>query len=272
MPADFTLIRSWDGSKDRAFEEICYQLLREPQDLPADMVGRPIRTGNPDGGVEWYALRANGEQWGWQAKYIFDIDSLLGAMTRTVNRVVLERPTLTKLTFCIPNNLSAGTAGGTQTPGRQKYDEKVETWKRTIPGAGKIDFELIQESDLLDRLTQPQHAGRQWFWWHEPYLGPAWLAELQRKQSDVAGDRYRPELQVDVPIQEDLSALGFADSYFEELGRHVDLALKRLSEIGLPPTEADGDVTASATAAAAAAITTLRDQASADYQADEATR
>ena len=135
MPADFRLIRSWDGSKDRAFEEICYQLLREPQDLPADMVGRPIRTGNPDGGVEWYALRPNGEQWGWQAKYIDNIDCLLSAMTATVKRVVAERPTLTKLTFCIPWNLSAGTAGGKQKPAGQKYNEKVDSWKQTIPDA-----------------------------------------------------------------------------------------------------------------------------------------
>ena len=53
------------------------------------------------------------------------------------------------------------------------------------------------------------------------------------EQSDYAGDRYRPELQVDIPIQEDLSALGFADSYFGELDRHVDLAVRRLREIGL---------------------------------------
>ena len=269
MPADFRLIRSWDGSKDRAFEEICYQLLREPQDLPPDMVGRPIRTGNPDGGVEWYALRANGEQWGWQAKYIEDIDSLLSAMTATVKRVVAERPNLAKLTFCIPKNLSGGTAGGRQTPGRQKYDEKVAGWKEEIEGAKKIDFELMQESDLLDRLAQPQHAGREWFWWHEPYLGPDWLGRLHAEQSEVAGERYRPDLQVDVPIQEDLSALGFADSYFEELSRHIGLALSRLNDIGLPPAEAKGDLSTSA-AAVTTAIAMLRDQASADYQASEA--
>ena len=269
MPADFRLIRLWDGSKDRAFEEICYQLLREPQDLPADMVGRPIRTGNPDGGVEWYALRANGEQWGWQAKYIEDIDSLLGAMTATVRRIVVERPTLTKLTFCIPKNLSGGTAGGRQAPGRRKYDDKIADWKNTIPGVKEIEFELMQESDLLDRLALPQHAGRRWFWWNEPYLGPDWLARFQRKQGDYAGDRYRPELQVDIPIQGDLAALGFADSYFGELERHLNLALRRLGEIGPPPAEAVADLSTSA-AAVTAATARLHDQASASYQADEA--
>jgi hypothetical protein len=211
------LIRPWDGSRDRAFEEICYQLLREPEDLPTDMVGRPIRTGNPDGGVEWYALRANGEQWGWQAKYIEDVDPLLGEMTATVRRIVAERPTLTRLTFCIPKNLSGGTAGGRQKPGRRKYDDKVVAWQKDIAGADKIDFELMQESDLLDRLALPQHAGRQWFWWNDPYLGPEWLARFQRRQREIAGDRYQPELQVDIPIQEHLSALGFADSFFSEL-------------------------------------------------------
>lgn len=269
MPADFKLIRSWDGSKDRAFEEICYQLLREPQDLPADMVGRPIRTGNPDGGVEWYVLRPDGEQWGWQAKYIDDIDDLLSGMTDTVKRVVAERPTLTKLTFCIPWNLPAGTAKGKRKSARKKYDDKVDTWKRTIPGAAKVAFELVQRSDLLDRLALPQHAGRQWFWWNEPYLGPDWLARFQVRQAKYAGNRYRPELQVDVPIQEDLSALGFADSYFGELERHVDLAMRRLREIGLPPAQAGDDVSGSA-ATVATATTTLQSQASAGYQASEA--
>lgn len=269
MPADFRLIRSWDGSQDRAFEEICYQLLRELRDVPSDMAGRPIRTGNPDGGVEWYALRANGEQWGWQAKYIEDIDDLLSAMTKTVKRVVAERPTLTKLTFCIARNLSAGTAKGKRKSARKKYEDKIATWQKDIAGADKIDFELMQGSDLLDRLALPQHAGRRWFWWNERYLGPDWLARHQRKQRDYAGDRYRPKLQVDIPIQEDLAALGYAGSYFGELERRLDLAVRRLGEIGPPPAEADGDVSASA-AAMATAIAALHDQTSASYQADEA--
>lgn len=160
MAADFRSIRSWDGSQDRAFEEICYQLLREPQDLPPDLAGRPIRTGNPDGGVEWYALRTNGEQWGWQAKYIEDIDDLLSAMTKTVKRVAAERPTLTKLTFCIPRNLPAGTAKGKRKSARKKYEDKVAAWQKDTVGADKIEFELKQSSDLLDRLSLPQHTRR----------------------------------------------------------------------------------------------------------------
>jgi hypothetical protein len=216
------------------------------------VVGRPGRVGG--GGV-------NAE--------VAAVDDLLSAMTATVRRVVAERPTLTKLTFCIPWNLPAGTAQGRRKPARQKYNEKVDTWKEEIPGAGQIEFELIQGSDLLARLALPQHAGRQWFWWNEPYLGPEWLANLQVKQIAYAGDRYRPELQVDLPIQEDLSALGFADSYCAELDRHSELAVRRLREVGRPPAESGDDMPVSA-AAVAEATSALQRQVSSDYLASHA--
>ena len=49
-PSFFADIREWDGSKDRAFEELCFQILREPDDLPDNSVA--IRTGNPDGAAQ----------------------------------------------------------------------------------------------------------------------------------------------------------------------------------------------------------------------------
>ena len=128
-------------------------------------------------------------------------------MTTTVRWVAEERPDLRRLTFCIPANLSSGTAGGTRTPGYTRYERRVASWKEATAGAEKIEFVLKQGSDLLDRLASPKHAGRAWFWWHEPYLGPDWLAGFQRAQAKVAGDRCRPFLQVDVPIQDDFRRL-----------------------------------------------------------------
>jgi hypothetical protein len=268
MPDSFKSIRPWEGSKDRAFEEICYQLLRESDDLPPNMQDLPVRTGNPDGGVEWYARTSDGGEWGWQAKYIEDIDSLLKGMTKTVERITKERPHLTRLTFCIPVNLSAGTAGGRQTPGYTRYSNQVAKWMETISGADKIEFVLKQGSDLLDRLALPKHAGRAWFWWNEPYLGPDWLANFLRQQAEVAGDRYRPVLQVDVPIQEDLSALGFADSYFAELDGHGRLAVERLSGVKLPSTSLGESIINSTRAVLDAAVRLRGIVRAADYQAE----
>jgi hypothetical protein len=80
--SSFNTIRSWDGSQSRAFEELSYQLLKG--EVPPGSTA--IRTGNPDGGVEWYANLADGSEWGWQAKHVHEIDALLGAMTESVRR------------------------------------------------------------------------------------------------------------------------------------------------------------------------------------------
>ncbi len=223
LASRFDSLRSWDGSQARAFEELSYQLLKS--NVPSG--SQAIRTGNPDGGVEWYATLSDGTEWGWQAKHVRGIDVLLSAMTSSVRRVVRDRSKLAKLTFVISSNLAASTRGGERLSQRQKFENKVASWKATVPGAALIAFELIQESDLLALLAQPEHRGRLWFWWADPVLGPEWLAHRLVEQSDAAGERYRPDLQVDLPIEDDLKALGAAHSIlvdFESLRRRVATA------------------------------------------------
>lgn len=230
--SSFLTLRSWDGSQARAFEELSYQLLKS--DAPSR--SQVIRTGNPDGGVEWYAQLADGTEWGWQAKHVQGIDALLTAMTESVKRVVLERPQLVKLTFVISYNLATSTRGRTRTSQRQKYEAKVATWKESIDGAARIDFELLQESDLLDRLAQPQHRGRAWFWWADPQLSESWFQDRLREQAATAGERYRPDLQVDLPIEEDLKALGCSAPIFEEFEQLRRRIISAGREIRLTPS------------------------------------
>lgn len=62
----FDTLRTWNGEQSRAFEELSFQLLKDRAPLGT----RAIRTGNPDGGVEWYATLPDGAEWGWQAKHV----------------------------------------------------------------------------------------------------------------------------------------------------------------------------------------------------------
>lgn len=227
-PLSFATLRPWRGSQDRAFEELSYQLLKDE----APEGSAPIRTGNPDGGVEWYADLPNGDQWGWQAKNISNIDALLSAMTESARAVAIERPALVRLTFVISVNLTTGTAGRQRKSQRQKYEDKVATWKRDIPGADRIDFELVQESDLLNKLVLPEHRGRAWFWWNQPVFGEAWLESLHEQQASVAGDKYRPDLQVDLPIENDLRGLGLAPLLTSEFSSLREAMLNALSNTG----------------------------------------
>ena len=52
--SSFDTLRTWNGEQSRAFEELSFQLLKDK--VPSGT--RAIRTGNPDGGVEWYATLA----------------------------------------------------------------------------------------------------------------------------------------------------------------------------------------------------------------------
>ncbi len=216
-PNSFSTIRHWEGSQHRAFEEIAYQLLRN--DIPSGL--KTVRTGNPDGGVEWYVTLPSDEEWGWQAKHVSKVESLLNGMTESVKRVVAERPKCVKLTFAISMNLPSGTARGKNKSARRKYEDKVAAWKSSIPGADRIEFDLIQESELLDRLSLPEHRGRRWFWWNQTVFDHDWLLDLQERQEAIAGPRYRPELQVDLPIQRDVEGLSVAKYFDNEFAEFV---------------------------------------------------
>src|SRR3954466_6242047 len=95
----FLGIRAWEGRRDRAFEELCFQL-RDP--TPDGVELRKTRA--PDAGVEWYWQFPDGHEEGWQAKFIFDSDTLIAAMGTSLDTVRDKRPAVRKLTFCLPED------------------------------------------------------------------------------------------------------------------------------------------------------------------------
>jgi hypothetical protein len=230
---DFSGIRQWCGEQSRAFEELSFQLLKH-QVPPGAKV---VRTGNPDGGVEWYTALDDGIEWGWQAKFVNGIDALLTAMTDSVRRVALERPRLRKLVFVIHWNLATGTSGRERLSQREKFENKIKTWKRTIEGAEMIEFGLLQHSDLVDELAKPQHEGRVAFWWDDLALGQDRLWQLYRQQDSAAGEKYRPDLQVDVEIQDDLLALGFDRSILDKLSELCRALARAVDRLEVPEDE-----------------------------------
>ncbi|MEV4237048.1 hypothetical protein AB0J47_17935 [Nocardia sp. NPDC049737] len=231
----FDTLRTWNGEQSRAFEELSFQLLKE--DVPPGT--RAIRTGNPDGGVEWYATLPGGGEHGWQAKHVRGIDALLTAMTNSVERVVKERPSLKVLTFVISWNLATSTRGGERKSQRQKYENKVQVWQTTLAGAADIEFLLVQESDLLAELAKPEHIGRRWLWWGDLILGSEWLVSRYEQQASAASEKYRPDLQVDVPIQEDLLALGFDRTILARLNSLLRRLISNVADLHVRPVDGD---------------------------------
>jgi hypothetical protein len=218
---NFRAIRSWDGSQDRAFEELCYQL-RDPAPSGAALT----KTGDPDGGYEWFVRHRNGVEWGWQAKYSFEIEKLLKLMEESLRTVAKRRPKCRRLTFCIPIDLPDSPDPGKRKSARQKFEDWTVSVRTRVPGAGKIKIELWQEGDLLDRLAKPEHRGRAWFFWDHEVFGDSWCRERLKVTTLAAGSRYTPELNIELPVAFALEGLGRSELFLQRYRRRRGAFLK----------------------------------------------
>ena len=217
---DFRDIRQWRGYQHQAFEELCYQL-RDPTPEGAELV----KTGNPDGGLEWYVTFRNGSQRGWQAKFSFDVDNLLQGMEKSLRTVVEKRPDCRRLTFCIPFDLPDAVEAGRRKSARQKFEDRKRSWRNRIPGADKVRIELWSEGDLLQRLVQ--HDGQRGiarFFWDREVFSPEWCSQRMAVTRDVVRGRYRRDLHVDLPVSFAFEGLALSEKYWQRF-RDIRLAV-----------------------------------------------
>lgn len=228
VPLNFRNIRAWRGAQDQAFEELCFQLRDETP--PGTEL---IKTGAPDGGLEWYVRHKNGVQWGWQAKYSFEIDTLLKLMEDSLKSVVKNRPSCSRLTFCIPFDLPDLPDRGGRKSARKKFEDRKKSWKSRIPGADRVHIELLQEGDLLERLNgHSNQRGITWFFWNEEVFSPEWCKRRLEVTVKQAGERYTPELHIDLPVAFALEGLGASDSFwtrYQELVGRIESLASRIT-------------------------------------------
>lgn len=227
---EFGSIRAWDGSQHRAFEELCYQL-RDPTPAKAEL----IKTGDPDGGLEWYVRHhSNGVEWGWQAKYSTDIETVLTLMERSLKTVILRRPNCRRLTFCIPFDLPDAPDPGKRKSARQKFEDRKTSWRERIDGASRVRIDLWQAGDLTERLANhPAQRGKTWFFWHEEVFSPEWCRRRLNITVRAADERYSPKLHVELPVTFALEGVVSSRTFwarYSERRRSVLVAATRLSE------------------------------------------
>ena len=224
---DFKSLRQWDGSQHRAFEELCYQL-RDPTPQGAKL----IKTGNPDGGLEWYVTLRNGVQWGWQAKFTFKIDTLLNLMEKSLKTVIKKRPKCRRLTFCIPFDLPDAPGTGERKSARQKFEDRKASWRVRIPGAELVRIELCSAGDLLQRLfDHPNQRGIQKFFWDREVFSPDWCKQRLAVSVKAAGGRYTPELHIDLPVALTLEGLAQSETYWERFRARRSAVRKAASRL-----------------------------------------
>lgn len=219
QPLDFRIIRPHVGSQHSGFEELCCQL------AALESSGRPIHRKGPgaDAGVECYRVDRDGSETGWQAKYFLEFgSSQVSQLTDSFAQALERHPKLTKYIVCLPIDLSDGRVG-TQKSQKQRWDDWVA---RCAAAAAPriVEIELWGASQIGERLGRddPLYSGRRTFWFGGTQLGSAWF----RTRFDIAraalGERYAPELNIELPIRRALAAFVRDPGFIREVEGWAD--------------------------------------------------
>ena len=204
---DFRNIRTHSGSQDEGFEEFCCQIAQHAVKVPEGSKHVRFRGAGGDGGVEFVWQLPSGEEWGWQAKYFFELDKQ--QLDKSVSTALTIHPSLSQYFICVPFNLT----GPTGRPGKsqcEKYEEYKAQWEKLAEDKGmSIKFILWNKSYLIDQLLSiDPDFSRTRYWFDLQFLSNRWFNNHLTEVVKAAEPRYTPELTVDVPIYQAFEAFG----------------------------------------------------------------
>ncbi len=211
---DWNAIRSLNGSQADGFEELCAQLARAECSAGLHFV----RKGVPDAGVECFAVAGDGSEWGWQAKYFDHLgDRQWPQLDESVKTAIEKHPRLVRYFVCVPLDRSDGRQDG-QKSAMDRWDEHARKWRQWAADKGRdVEFVYWGKSELVERLSRPEHIGRIRFWFDARAFDGAWFEARLDEAIRAAGPRYTPEIHVDLPIAKEFDAFGRTDQFFDRL-------------------------------------------------------
>ncbi|MBB6053923.1 AVAST type 2 anti-phage system protein Avs2 [Armatimonas rosea] len=222
MSINWNSLRPWDGSQQTAFEEICCQLAA--CEAPFGSSARFIRKGTPDAGIECYWVSPSGEEVAWQAKFFTESPGVpqWNQLDESVRAALDKHPNLTRYIVCLP--IDRADPRITDKNGKQKrwfmdrWNEKVTEWQGWATAKGKtVSFDYWGEHEIFLRLSSEQHKGRYLFWFNQEVLSISWFEKRLNEAIANAGERYTPELNVDLPVTQLFDGLGRTKSFFIRL-------------------------------------------------------
>jgi len=219
---DFRFIAPRNGSQTDAFEEFCCQIARRNPDVPAGSEFLRYRGAGGDGGVECIWKLPNGDEWGWQVKYMFDLDQIKQALDDSIATAISVHPRLTRYIICLPFTLTGptGRKGKSQT---EKFDAWRAQWTAQALAVNvAMQVELVTPTMLADDLLRfDPDGGRRRYWFDEQILSDAWFQRHLDDMRSHATPRYTPELRIETPIAIAFEAIRRTDVFFIPLKERI---------------------------------------------------
>ena len=216
MAIEWHRLRTWNGSQENAFEELCCQLAA-CEKFPDQ--SSYVRKGAPDAGVECFWKVPSGVEYAWQAKFFTNVPTSQQwqQIDKSVKTAIQKHPSLVRYTVCLPLNRQ-DPRKDSEFWFQDKWAEHVEKWKKWAGNKNmSVEFEYWGESELFLRLTHSDHSGRLYFWFNKEFLGQDWYQNALTKTLANAGARYTPKLHVNLPINQIFDGLGRTQDFFNRV-------------------------------------------------------
>ena len=208
MNSEWNKLRSWNGSQENAFEELCSQLA-SCEKYPTG--SQFTRKSAPDAGIECYWRLPSGEEVAWQAKFFTNVPTTQQwqQIDESIETALQKHPSLVQYIISLPLNRQ-DPRKNKESWFQDKWDERVKKWKAWASDKKMaVDFQYWGESEIFSRLTHSDDSGKFYFWFNKEYLGQAWHQNALEKTLANAGARYTPELHVNLPINQVFFLMGW---------------------------------------------------------------
>ena len=214
---DFTRIIPRLGSKSNAFEELCCQLARREMDQPLQR----LHGAGGDGGIECY-LDVQEGRWGWQAKYVFKVKSLIAQADKSLNIALRIHPELTRFFLCFPFDLTGPTARRGRSGTEKMNDWKTGREEAARDSGRQLTIEVWSASEIRGLLLRHDASGGlRHFFFGTTLLSDDWFADHLRRAIDTAGPRYTPEPSVETNLRKWVAAFGSETSWTDAIAAHT---------------------------------------------------
>ena len=209
---DLTKLRHHSDGQSHSFEDLCCYLFQYDSEVPQDSNFRRIQGKSGDGGVEAIHQLSNGEVWGCQAKFMFDLDQTFHACKKSFKTAVSNYAELSKYVICIPFDLTGRKKGkgGKQLEGKwADFDNWIQDLQNYFPEGKEIKIELWSENDLQGKfINLDSTGGLSLYWFNELTFSDDWFKEKLSIAIKQAGKRYSPHLNIKTPLVEKFQYFG----------------------------------------------------------------
>lgn len=151
-------IISLDGSQNNAFKELVCQLA----DLNFSEIGKFIKVGNPDGGVEYYIIKENGDEIEFQAKYFLSTPqkAQFDQLDSSIKTTLKKHPNLKSYYVAILID-RADPREDNKKSFKDRWEEWLKKWEDMVRKNYSKEIEIIclGSNELIKILKDDKSAG-----------------------------------------------------------------------------------------------------------------